>query len=35
MRQSILVDPPILHDHDEVLGWVLNELDVFERVAID
>ena len=35
VRQEILVDPAILHDHDEVRGWVLNELNVFQWVAID
>jgi hypothetical protein len=35
VRKKILVDFAVLHDHDKVLSRVLDELDVFQRIAID
>ena len=34
-RNGILVDLAVLHDDDEVLGRVLDQLDVRDRVAVD
>src|SRR5262245_4705123 len=35
LRQRVLVDLSVLHDDDEVLARVLDELDVLDRVAVD
>src|SRR5262245_17175518 len=35
LRQRVLVELSILHDQDEVLDGVLDELDVLDRVAVD
>jgi hypothetical protein len=31
----VLVDLPIFHDHEKILGRVSDQLDVLQRVAVD
>ena len=34
-KQGILVDGAILHDDEEVLARICNEIDIFQRIAVD
>ena len=35
LRQRVLVDLSVLHDEDEALGWILDQLDVGDRITVD
>jgi hypothetical protein len=35
LRHGVLVDRAVLHDHQKILVRVLDELDIFQRIAVD